>query len=376
MEDVYEPQEDSYLLQKFVRKYARGKILDLGTGSGIQALTAAKKKKVKSVLAVDVNPEAIRQLKEKIKQEKLKKIKVKDSNLFSQISGKFETIIFNPPYLPQDPGIEDVALYGGKKGWELSEKFFQQASNYLTPNGKILFLFSTLTNKAKIEELIHHPLLEFRELGKLKLSFEELFVYEIKKSKILQELEKKGISKIIYFTHGQRGEIFVGFHKKIKVAIKIKRKESLAQRRIQNEAFWLKKLNKKKIGPKLLFSAKDYLVYEFVEGIFIKEILRQKVKLKKIMAAVLQQCFILDQLKINKEEMHRPWKHIIISKNNQLVLIDFERAYRTEKPHNVTQFGDFLLSWGLVSREKMIKALINYKKEQTSRNFKIIFDLL
>lgn len=48
---IYEPEEDSYLLEKYVKKLAKGKVLDLGTGSGIQALAA--KKTCKEVKAAD-----------------------------------------------------------------------------------------------------------------------------------------------------------------------------------------------------------------------------------------------------------------------------------------------------------------------------------
>ena len=57
---VYEPAEDSYLLQKFVKKLVKGKVLDMGTGSGIQALSVKG-----DVLAVDINPEAVEKCKEK-----------------------------------------------------------------------------------------------------------------------------------------------------------------------------------------------------------------------------------------------------------------------------------------------------------------------
>jgi methylase of polypeptide subunit release factors len=39
---IYEPQEDSFLLQKVLKEYAFGRVLDMGTGSGIQALTAMR----------------------------------------------------------------------------------------------------------------------------------------------------------------------------------------------------------------------------------------------------------------------------------------------------------------------------------------------
>jgi len=60
----------------------------------------------------------------------------------------------------------------------------------------------------------------------------------------------------------------------------------------------------------------------------------------KMFINIVYNLFIMDKLKINKEEMSHPQKHIIIDKNNNLTLIDFERAHYTIKPSNVTQFTD------------------------------------
>src|SRR3989344_3188593 len=197
---VYEPREDSYLLEKYVRIKAFGRVLDLGTGSGIQAFAALKNHDVGDVIAVDVNEEAVNKLREKIKKDGLRKIKAVQSDLFENVSGKFNTIIFNPPYLPQDKIgkeiIEDPALYRGKNGWEISERFFNQVSKYLTHEGKILFLFSSLTNKTKIDEILKKNLLQFEEIDKQKLHFEELYVYEISKTDLLRELEAKLLEDI------------------------------------------------------------------------------------------------------------------------------------------------------------------------------------
>ncbi|MBU0456609.1 MAG: methyltransferase [Nanoarchaeota archaeon] len=355
---MYQPAEDSYLLQKFVRKYAFGRVLDIGTGSGIQALTAIENPNVKEVIAVDINENVVNRLNDEIKEKKLRKINVLQSDLFENVEGYFNLIIFNPPYLPQDKGIEDVSLYGGKRGWEISERFFNHISKYLFPDGKILFLFSSLTNRTKIEEIINNNLLEYKEIGKEKLAFEELFVYEIFKTPLLRELERKGIENIHYFTQGKRGVIFTGVLDKsklikthfpskknlIKVAIKIKRKESKALERIKNEVNWLKVLNNENIGPRLLFYDKEYFVYGFVEGKFILDWIKDngKEEIKKILIQILEQCFVMDILKVNKEEMHHPLKHIVIDRNNKSVLLDFERCNKTEKPKNVTQFIEFI----------------------------------
>src|SRR3989338_3085739 len=85
---IYEPQEDSFLLSKYVEKYASGRVLDLGSGSGILAEAALMK--TKDVLAVDINKETVKLLKKR-------NINAKYSDLFSNIKGRFDLIIFNPP---------------------------------------------------------------------------------------------------------------------------------------------------------------------------------------------------------------------------------------------------------------------------------------
>src|SRR3989344_8053297 len=187
--DIYQPAEDSYLLQKYVRRFATGRVLDIGTGSGIQALSAIEVPSVREVVAVDINPKAVEALKQEIDKRKLRKIKAVKGDLFEDLDDFFNAVIFNPPYLPQDKGIEDAALYGGKKGWEISERFFKDASSHMFPEGVILFLFSTLTNKQKIEQILEHNLLQWEELGEEKVAFETLYVYKITKSPLLRQLE-------------------------------------------------------------------------------------------------------------------------------------------------------------------------------------------
>tara|TARA_Y100000310_G_scaffold345226_1_gene462889 strand:+ start:7939 stop:9138 length:1200 start_codon:yes stop_codon:yes gene_type:complete len=354
--NIYEPREDSYLLQKQVAKYATGCVLDVGTGSGIQALTAVKNSNVRDVIAIDINEDAIKKLDKIIKENKIRKLKVLKSNLFENISTKFDIIIFNPPYLPHDKDIEDPALYGGKKGWELSEKFLQSVSKYLVPHGKILFLFSTLTNKDKIEEIITHNLLKFKQISSQKLAFEELFVYEITKTQLLRELERQELENIHYLTSGKRGTIYIGilekskrikthFAKKqsIKVGIKTKKEDSNAQNTIANEAYWMRTLNKHGIGPKYLFHSKNYVVYEFVKGQFILDWIEshKKTEIIATLKQILNQCYQLDKLQVNKEELHHPYKHILVTKENNAIMLDFERCSKTEKPQNVTQCIEF-----------------------------------
>ena len=155
---VYKDAEDSWLLQEQVRKLSTGKkVLDMGTGTGIQAITAAKAG-AKEVIAVDIHPVAVQLAKENAKLNKVK-IKVIQSNLFENVKGKFDLIIFNVPYLPPEKP-KDLAWSGGKK---FIEKFLKQAKNYLTKHGKIIFVFSSLT-KLKNLEIIAEKKLPFEQI--------------------------------------------------------------------------------------------------------------------------------------------------------------------------------------------------------------------
>jgi release factor glutamine methyltransferase len=73
-----------------VRKLAKGRVLDVGTGSGIQALSAER---AESVLGVDIDEDVIA----RCKRLETGRVRFAVSDLFSNVSGKFDTIIFNAP---------------------------------------------------------------------------------------------------------------------------------------------------------------------------------------------------------------------------------------------------------------------------------------
>lgn len=168
----------------------------------------------------------------------------------------------------------------------------------------------------------------------------------------------------------------MGYLKGKKVAIK---KEKRDLNRINNEIKFLRILNKYNIGPRLIEYCKDYMIYEFIDGIRILDYLKNANKKEKnrIIKNVLLQCRVLDKLKIDKYEMNNPYKHILIGK--QIKMIDFERCKIVNKPKNVTQFCQFIISKkvGLkVNGNKFIKILKKYKNNQTDKNFKRILNYL
>jgi len=374
---LYSPREDSYLLAKWVRKLAFGKVLDMGSGSGIQAEAALASEKVMSVLAADINPEALALLTSK-------GIAAIQSDLFSKVPGTFDTIIFNPPYLPEGPGHKDIALDGGKKGHEVLARFLMQAGAHLKPDGIVLIIFSSLTGKEKIDALLARYGLEHKLLEAMHISFEDLYVYAIQKTEFTKLLEKKGLVSIELLAKGHRGLIFTGMLSKKKVAVKVQRKDIDAHGTVDNETKRLKQLNKYRIGPKLLFSGKDYFVYEFVPGTFIEAYAASASRkdILRIVKDVFLQMRTLDKLGLNKEEMHHPVKHVIVTPKGNAVLLDFERCKPGKKMHNVTQFCQYLRSGrfnGLLrsrginlDEEKLTALARGYKQEMDERRFREI----
>ena len=192
--EVYEPREDSLLLEKYVKKFARGFVLDIGTGSGIQVKAAAEK--ADFVIGVDINQKSL-EFCNRFKSDKIIFLK---SDLFSFFEkkritlrngffgirdvknksfNKFDTIIFNPPYLPDEENYKDIALDGGKKGYEIIEKFLSNAKKFLAEDGLILLIFSSFTDKEKIDRLIQENGFEAEELERIHISFEDMYCYKI-----------------------------------------------------------------------------------------------------------------------------------------------------------------------------------------------------
>ncbi|MFC2142858.1 HemK2/MTQ2 family protein methyltransferase [Candidatus Aenigmatarchaeota archaeon] len=163
---VYEPMEDSFLLAKDVKKHASGKVLDMGSGSGILAHAAIK---ASSISCTDIDINAVNILRKR-------GLNAFHSNLFSSVTEKFDTIVFNPPYLPQDDyRAIDRTTIGGEKGNETINHFLKDAKRHLNEDGKILILFSSLT--PGVIELFKKYGYEYKKLSEQNLFFETLYTY-------------------------------------------------------------------------------------------------------------------------------------------------------------------------------------------------------
>ena len=178
---VYEPSEDSYLLEKEIKNSVADMkrkedllVLDMGTGSGIQARACIDLGiNRKNVLCADIDEEVIKRLK-------AHGLNVIHSDLFSNIKKqtKFDLILFNAPYLPEDKDEKGIDTTAGEFGYEIILKFLDQAKIHLAKKGKILLLFSSLSKPPIILNYAKKQGYSYKKLAEQKIFFERLFVYE------------------------------------------------------------------------------------------------------------------------------------------------------------------------------------------------------
>ena len=115
-------------------------VLDLGTGSGIGAVFAARRGA--SVVAVDINPQAVRCARiNALLNHADERIEVRLGDLFEPVSGRaFDLVLFNPPFYRGAPKDD---LDRAWRGEDVFERFAAGLHGALTPDGYALLTLST-----------------------------------------------------------------------------------------------------------------------------------------------------------------------------------------------------------------------------------------
>ena len=148
---VLVPRPDTETLVEAALERGAGlRILDLCTGSGALAIALKNERPALCVSASDISPAALetaRQNAGRLLSGGADTICFIQSDLFADISGTFDIIVSNPPYIPSGewaalpPEVRReprLALDGGGDGLDLIRKITAQAGKHLSPGGVLL----------------------------------------------------------------------------------------------------------------------------------------------------------------------------------------------------------------------------------------------
>ncbi|MEM3521477.1 MAG: RIO1 family regulatory kinase/ATPase [Candidatus Bathyarchaeia archaeon] len=167
-------------------------------------------------------------------------------------------------------------------------------------------------------------------------------------------------------------------------ALKIRRMDA-SRESLESEWHMQKIANLIGIGPKAYACSKNFLLMELIKGLHFPEWIKslkgksKKKALQKVVRKILMDCYKLDEIKLDHGELSRAPKHIIITNENEPIIVDFESSSIHRKPSNLTSICQFLFIGSEVSKSiskilridksALIKALRNYKANRSQESF-------
>jgi len=120
------------------------RIVDVGTGSGVIALSLAKKNPEAEIIATDISDDALLLAHENAVRLGVARVQFLKSDLLEKIDGKFDLVVANLPYIsrhdrdqlaPEVLRDPEVALFAGEKGDEIIRRLIETAPSYLNAGG-------------------------------------------------------------------------------------------------------------------------------------------------------------------------------------------------------------------------------------------------
>ncbi|HEU4469009.1 MAG TPA: methyltransferase [Nitrososphaeraceae archaeon] len=170
---MYFPSDDSIFLSDIVNQYHGQLALEVGTSSGIILKELSKNFRI--AIGTDLDLNSLIHSQSILKNDKL----ICCDAASALYNVKFDLIVTNPPYLPNNPNHVDKTIDGGPSGIEVSIHILTSALDKLTKAGKILIVVSSLSNKKKLERFIVENNLVMKQIAKKNLFYESLEIMEI-----------------------------------------------------------------------------------------------------------------------------------------------------------------------------------------------------
>jgi release factor glutamine methyltransferase len=167
------PSDDSIFLSNVVNHYHGQLALEIGTSSGIILKELSKNFRI--VIGTDIDFDSLKRAQSVLKNDRL--VCCDAASALHDV--RFDLIVTNPPYLPNNPNHVDKTVDGGPTGIEVSIHILTSALDKLARNGKILILVSNLSDKKKLEVFVSENNLVINQIAQKKLFYEILEIIEI-----------------------------------------------------------------------------------------------------------------------------------------------------------------------------------------------------
>jgi len=171
---VYEPREDTDMLADAAEKIKGKDVLEMGCGCGMISLILARNGN--TVTSADIDQAAVDATIENAMNNRLK-LNVVKSDLFENVRGQFDYILFNFPYLPEAITDENRPWAAGED-LDLIRRFAAAAKNHLRPGGRLIFVISSLTNLEKVLKVFTWHGHKTQILEEKKIPWETLYLIE------------------------------------------------------------------------------------------------------------------------------------------------------------------------------------------------------
>jgi release factor glutamine methyltransferase len=154
-------------------------VLDMGTGSGVCAVFAAKH--ARRVVAVDINAAAVRCAGINAHLNHLEhKIDLRRGDLFAPVSGeRFDLVLFNPPFLRGSPRDDRDRAW---RSTDVAERFSAGLGARLKPGGSALVLLSTFGDGRVFLEEFYKQGFEISVLAERRFINERVTIFRLKQS--------------------------------------------------------------------------------------------------------------------------------------------------------------------------------------------------
>jgi methylase of polypeptide subunit release factors len=176
----------SVVMARYLRSRLRAahptiRVLDVGTGSGLLAIAAARAG-VQRVTAVDLNLAAVRSARRNVKASGLTaQVRVQESDMFGTLEGEqYDIILTNPPYYPRMPTNDAEQAYFAGANLEWLRRFANGAHYHLAADGYLLMVVGETAPVEIILSIFGKSGWSAKLVQRKVLTIETILVFEFK----------------------------------------------------------------------------------------------------------------------------------------------------------------------------------------------------